>query len=58
MSERRRGARWVIEGTPQPAGATGNILAGVSCWSAARCTAVGSFTDRAGTLLTLAQRSF
>jgi hypothetical protein len=35
----------------------GSTLAGVSCWSATRCLAVGGFTDRGGTGMTLAQAS-
>jgi hypothetical protein len=51
------GGRWAVERPPNPAGATGSTLAGVSCWAATRCLAVGGFTDRSGTGMTLAQIS-
>jgi hypothetical protein len=57
LAERRGGGRWAIERPANPAGAVGSTLAGVSCWSATRCLAVGGFTDRGGTGMTLARAS-
>jgi hypothetical protein len=62
LAERRGGGgggggRWAVERPPNPARAMGSTLAGVSCWSATRCLAVGGFTDRGGTGMTLAQAS-
>lgn len=48
------GSSWAIRTTPFPAGATGATLAGVSCTSAANCTAVGTFVDGSGALNALA----
>ena len=49
-------AGWVIQTTPNPAGASGSVLNGVSCTSPTSCTAVGSyFAEPAGTLSTLAE---
>jgi hypothetical protein len=41
--------------TPNPPGATGSYLNGVSCTSATECIAVGDYTNRAGNYLTLAE---
>lgn len=57
LAERSNGASWVIQRTPHPRGATSNSLEGVSCPSKTGCTAVGGFTNRAGTGVTLAQLS-
>ncbi len=46
---------WAIQATPSPAGATESYLQGVSCVSAASCTAVGYYRSSAGALLTLAE---
>jgi hypothetical protein len=49
---------WAIQATPNPSGATGTTLAGVSCASATRCVAVGSYTNGGGhsqTALALAE---
>src|SRR5215471_982372 len=46
---------WTIQTTPEPAGASEGYLQGVSCVSAASCTAVGYYRDSAGALLTLAE---
>jgi hypothetical protein len=48
---------WAAQVTPNPAGAQEATLAGVSCSSRMFCTAVGHFTNAAGTGLTLAERS-
>lgn len=56
LAERWNGAHWVIQKTPDPAGAIGSSLTGVSCTSSATCTAVGSYVNAAGTQVTLAER--
>jgi hypothetical protein len=56
LAERWNGTRWAIQPTPNPAGATSNSLGAVSCPSTTRCTAVGGFTNGAGTGVTLAER--
>jgi hypothetical protein len=56
LAERWNGIRWVIQPTPDLAGATAAELAGVSCPSPAACTAVGSYTNGSGRTLTLAER--
>ena len=43
LAERWNGIRWHVQATPNPAGATGARLFGVSCTSASACTAVGSY---------------
>ena len=55
LAESWNGTTWTIQATPKPAGSTGSSLSGVSCTSAAACTAAGSYTDSAGTTLTLAE---
>lgn len=56
LAERWNGSRWAIEATPNPAGANGSRLVYVSCVSRSFCTAVGTYFDRAGVLVTLAER--
>jgi hypothetical protein len=56
LAERWNGTSWSIESTPGPSGAKSTSLAGVSCPSAANCTAVGSYVNSAGTTLALAER--
>jgi hypothetical protein len=41
---------WSIESTPNPAGASFSKLSGVSCASAAACSAVGSFTSETSSI--------
>jgi hypothetical protein len=48
-------AGWAIQPTPSPAGATSSSFAGVSCPSATRCVAVGSYGTSSAEL-TLAER--
>lgn len=57
LAERWNGARWTISRLPAIAGASLSSLTAVSCQSATLCTAVGSFTDRAGAEVPLAVRS-
>ena len=51
-----RASAWSIQRTPNPAGARYSILSGLSCTSRTACTAVGYFTNSAGTGVTLAER--
>ena len=41
LAERWNGVKWQIQATRKPSGASVGVLAGVSCTSATRCTAVG-----------------
>ena len=41
LAERWNGTKWSIQHTPNPTGAPGSWLDGVSCASASTCTAVG-----------------
>jgi hypothetical protein len=50
------GSTWTIETTPTPWGATSRALSGVSCTSAAACTAVGQFVSGGGVVMTVAER--
>ena len=56
LAERWNGASWVIQPTPNPAGAFFTGLSGVSCASASACTAVGVYTNSAGNSVPLAER--
>jgi hypothetical protein len=53
---RWNGTSWSIQPFPNPAGATGSGLVGVSCTSSTACTAVGAFYNSAGVPVTLAER--
>jgi hypothetical protein len=56
LAERWNGVRWSIEPTPGAAGATSNVLSGVSCASKSYCTAVGFSTSSVGRETTLGER--
>jgi len=56
LAERWDGSRWTIQTTREPSGAKSGSLTGISCVSGKACTAVGSFTNGAGTPETLAER--
>ena len=56
LAEQWNGTKWIIQNTPNPAGATGSSLTGVSCTRTTVCTAVGSYTNGAGTTMALAER--
>jgi hypothetical protein len=56
LAERWDGTAWTIQTTPNPTGASSSVLSGVSCTSAAACTAVGNYINSAFTQLTLAER--
>ncbi len=55
LAERWNGTSWTIQPTPNPGGAVSGLF-DVSCASKTACTAVGRFTNRADTLVTLAER--
>jgi hypothetical protein len=57
LAEQWNGATWTIEATPLPArSAGGGELVGISCASAANCTAVGQAERGAGAFVALAER--
>jgi hypothetical protein len=57
LAERWNGTKWAIQPTPNPSGASGSFLFGVSCRSAKACTAADGYTARSsGIGLTLAER--
>jgi hypothetical protein len=56
LAERWNGASWKIQATPNPAGAKGSDLYGVSCAGANACLAVGYYTNAAGKDVMLAER--
>jgi hypothetical protein len=55
LAERWDGSKWSIEATPNPGGASGSRLLGVSCPTATTCTAVG-FNHSVEAETTLAER--
>jgi hypothetical protein len=55
LAEHWNGTEWKVQASPNPAGAKRSGLSGVSCLTATLCTAVGSYTNSAGTELTLAE---
>ena len=56
LAEIWNGSSWAIQSTPNPSGAKNPVLNAVSCTSSTACTAVGSYTNSAGTDSTLAER--
>ena len=50
------GSEWKIQTTLPPPGAKATELRRVSCTSPSECTAVGSYTNSSGTVVTLAER--
>ena len=56
FAERLNGTSWSLQTTPNPTGAAGRVLSGVSCTSATLCIAVGYSTNASGTTTTLADR--
>ena len=56
LAEHWNGHTWAIQATVRPPGAAAAFLGGVSCTSAASCTAVGDYDTSAGITLTLAER--
>jgi sugar lactone lactonase YvrE len=55
LAERWNGTTWAIQSTPSPAGANSSQFADVSCFSATACRAVGSYVERGGFRVTLAE---
>jgi hypothetical protein len=55
LAEAWNGTSWALQSVPNPTGATKSILGGVSCTSSTACTAVGWYTNSAGTTVTLAE---
>jgi hypothetical protein len=55
LAEAWDGSDWSVEATPNPSGAQGSVLVGVSCVSTDACVAAGSYGDSSGTSLTLAE---
>ena len=56
LAERWNGSSWTIQTTPNPSGASGAELNGVSCTAATACTAVGGDFATSGLTTTLAER--
>jgi hypothetical protein len=56
LAEHWNGIRWTVQETPNPAHSTNSGFTGMSCVAAIRCVAVGSFINRTGTSLPLAER--
>ena len=56
LAERWDGVRWMVQPTPNPAGAGASVLQAVSCARFGACTAVGQFSNRSGVFVTLAER--
>jgi hypothetical protein len=55
LAEIWNGSSWQLQHAAQPAGATSNLLASVSCVSASICEAVGSHVGGRGSLVGLAE---
>ena len=55
LVEAWNGTAWSVQPTPNPTGATGSFLRGVTCTSATACTAVGYYQDGSGKSLPLAE---
>lgn len=55
LAEHWNGSTWAVQPTPDPSGATGSYLTGVSCGSATTCTAVGYYLDSSGSNQPLAE---
>jgi hypothetical protein len=57
FAEYWNGSEWVVSGVATPSGATEGWLKGVACRSSTECTAVGSYKNSSGTIVTLAERA-
>jgi hypothetical protein len=55
LAERWDGTSWTIQSTPNPIGSSFVYLRGVSCTTPSACTAVGFYTNSAGSQVTLAE---
>ncbi len=58
LAEAWNGVTWVVEPTPLPSGANKGAFLDVSCTTPTACTAVGDYTNSAGTQVTLAEVRF
>jgi hypothetical protein len=56
LAEGWNGTSWTVQSSPNPTGATGSQLHGVSCSSSTLCTTVGSYTNSSKAEKTLAER--
>jgi hypothetical protein len=56
LAEVWNGTEWSVQSVPSPSGATKANLSGVSCTSAAACTATGSYNNSSGVEAPLAER--
>jgi hypothetical protein len=56
LAERWNGTAWAVQSTPNPTEAKSSSLKGVSCVSSTVCTAVGTYSNGAGTGVTLVER--
>jgi hypothetical protein len=56
LAEHWNGSAFVIQSTPNPAGAADSLLRGVSCASVRACVAVGTEVTSGGAILPLAER--
>ena len=55
LAENWNGTAWTVQSTPTPSGALAGFLNGVSCTTAAACTAVGWYETSPGAYETLAE---
>jgi hypothetical protein len=55
LAEHWNGTEWTIQTTPNPEGATGVELRGISCSSSSACTAVGNYHNNSSGTFTLAE---
>jgi hypothetical protein len=55
LAERWNGSSWTIQPTPNPSGARGSFMSGVTCTAANSCVAVGTYLT-SGPQVTLAER--
>lgn len=56
LAELWNGTKWSVLSTPDPPGAVASFLRGVSCSSAARCLAAGSYVTSGGVSIATAER--
>ncbi len=56
LAEHWNGTKWEVRATPNPEGSSFSFLQGLSCSSAAACTAVGGYYDKSETLVSHAVR--
>jgi hypothetical protein len=55
LAEHWDGTAWTIQPTPNPPGAVGSYLSGVSCTAATACTTVGHYQTGSNTYVALAE---